>query len=50
MAVALSPASSIRVRVPDIVLCIVSIIVRALCMVAIIGGNWAISWGKIASN
>ncbi len=36
MAVALSLASSIWAKVPDMVLCIVSIMVRVLCMVAII--------------
>ena len=40
MAVALSLESSIWSNIPDMVLCIVSIMVRMLCMVAIIGGNW----------
>ncbi len=31
------------------VLCIVSIIVRDDCMIAIIGGNWASSCGMITS-
>ena len=35
---------------PDMVLCMVSIIVRILCMDAIICGNWATSCGMIASN
>ena len=33
--------SSISAKIPDMVLCMVSIMVRMLCMVAIIGGNWA---------
>ena len=40
MAVAFSLVSSIWLKMPDMVLCIVSIMVRMLCMVAIIGGNW----------
>ena len=35
---------------PDIVLCMVSSIVRMLCMVAIIGGNWSSSCGMSASR
>ncbi len=32
------------------VLCMVSIMVRMLCMVAIIGGNWASSCGRSTSS
>ena len=32
------------------VLCMVSIIVRMICMVAIIGGNWAAICGMITSS
>ena len=41
MAVALSLVSSIWLKIPDMVLCMVSIMVRVLSMVAIICGNWA---------
>ena len=39
MAVAFWLASSISPKIPDMVLCMVSIIVRMLCIIAIIGGN-----------
>ena len=42
--------SSISPKIPDMVLCIVSIMVRMASMVAIIGGNCSSSCGSSASS
>ena len=49
MAVALPPNSSIWSKTPDMVLCMVSIIVRMDSIIAICGGIWAINCGMILS-
>ena len=50
MAVELLLLSSIWPKTPDMVLCMVSIMVRMLCMISIISGNWVSSCGMITSN
>ena len=49
MAVELSFAWSIALNIPDMVLCMVKIMVRMLCMISIIGGNCARICGMITS-
>ena len=49
MAVAFLLESSISPKIPAIVLCMVSIIVRMLCIIAIIGGIWATICGMSTS-
>src|ERR1700694_2067849 len=50
MAVASWLVSSIWANMPAMVLCMVSIMVRMLSMLAMNSGNWASSCGMIASN
>ena len=50
MAVAFPVISSIWPKMPDMVLLMVSIMVRMLCIVAIIAGNWLTSCGMSASS
>ena len=49
MAAASPPSSSICSMIPDMVLCVVSSMVRTLFMVAICGGNSASSCGMTVS-
>ena len=50
VAVAFSVMSSIWPKMPDMVLLMVSIMVRMFCIVAIIAGNWLSSCGMSASS
>ena len=50
MAVASWVSSSAWSNIPDIVLCMVSTMVRRLRMVSICGGSSATSWGTTAST
>ncbi|CNG93966.1 Uncharacterised protein [Mycobacterium tuberculosis] len=50
MAVALLLFWSISPKVPDMVLIMLSIMVRMVFMISIIGGNWTRNWGSRASS